>query len=74
VNCKLTTNSFWSFFVFNDLEIATSKILTQKKDAKFVELASVFSDYSTKLDFIIFDNSKTKWMELMEDDSNKTIH
>jgi len=51
-----------------------SRLLTQKKDAKFVELASVFSDYSTKLDLMIFDNSTTKWMELMEDDSNKTIH
>ena len=51
-----------------------SRLLTQKKDTKFVELASVFSDYSTKLDLMIFDNSTTKWMELMEDDSNKTIH
>ena len=51
-----------------------SRLLTQKQNDKCVELASVFSDYSTKLDLIIFDNSKTKWMELMEDDSNKTIH
>lgn len=51
-----------------------SRLLTQKKDTKFVELASVFSDYSTKLDVMIFDNSTTKWMELMEDDSNKTVH
>jgi len=51
-----------------------SRLLTQKEDAKCVELASVFNDYSTKLDIIIFDNSKTKWMELMENDSNKTVH
>ena len=51
-----------------------SRLLTQKEDAKCVELASVFDDYSTKLDIIIFDNSKTNWMELMENDSNKTVH
>ena len=51
-----------------------SRLLTQKKDTKFVELATLFNDYSYKLDVMIFDNSTTKWMELMEDDSNKTIH
>ena len=51
-----------------------SRLLTQKEDAKCVELASVFDEYSTKLDIIIFDKSKTKWMELMENDSNKTVH
>ena len=51
-----------------------SRLLRQKKGTQFIELASVFSDYSTKLDLMIFDNSKTKWMELMENETNNTIH
>ena len=51
-----------------------SRLLTQRKGSKFVELASLFNDYSYKLDVLISENSKTKWMDLMEKKSDETIH
>jgi len=37
-------------------------------------LASVFANYSSKLDLIICDNSTSKWMRLMEDKAKATVH
>ena len=51
-----------------------SRLLQQKKGERFVELASMFNDYSHQLDIQIFDNGQTKWMDLMEKNSNRTIH
>ena len=44
-----------------------SKLLQQKNTTQMTELASVFANYSTKLDLIICDNSTSKWMRLMEE-------
>ena len=43
-----------------------SRLLTQRKGNRFVELATLFNDYSYKLDVLITENSKTKWMDMME--------
>ena len=45
-----------------------------KNTAQMTELASVFANYSTKLDLIICDNSTSKWMRLMEDNAKATVH
>jgi len=50
-----------------------SKLLQQKNTTQMTELASVFSNYSTKLDLIICDNSTSKWMRLMEDKAKATV-
>ena len=51
-----------------------SKVLQQKNTSKMMKLASVFATYSTKLDLMICDNSTSKWMKLMNDKSNTTVH
>ena len=51
-----------------------SKLLQQKNTTQMTELASVFANYSTKLDLIICDNSTSKWMRLMEDKTKATVH
>ena len=51
-----------------------SKVLQQKNTSKMMELASVFATYSTKLDLMICDNNTSKWMKLMNDKSNTTVH
>jgi len=51
-----------------------SKLLQQKNTTQMTELASVFANYSTKLDLIICDNSTSKWMRLMEDKAKATVH
>ena len=51
-----------------------SILLKQKKQSHYYTLANEFSDYSNKLDLLIFDNSKTKWIERMEKEESKTLH
>ena len=48
--------------------------LKQKKQSHYYTLANEFSDYSNKLDLLIFDNSKTKWMDRMEKEESTTLH
>ena len=51
-----------------------SKLLQQKDTIQMTELASVFANYSTKLDLLICDNSTSKWMRLMEEKAKATVH
>ena len=54
-----------------------SKLLQQKNTTKMIELASVFTTYSTKLDLMICDNSTSKWMKQMNERTEiaeKTVH
>ena len=54
-----------------------SKLLKQKNTTKMIELASVFTTYSTKLDLMICDNSTSKWMKQMNERTEKaeqTVH
>ena len=47
---------------------------TLSNTTQMAELASVFANYSTKLDLIICDNSTSKWMRLMEEKAKATVH
>ena len=49
-----------------------SKLLQKKKTTKMIELASVFTTYSTKLDLMICDNSTSKWMKQMNERTERT--
>ena len=51
-----------------------SKLLQQKNTTKMIELASVFTTYSTKLDLMICDNSTSKWMKQMNERTETTVH
>ena len=51
-----------------------SKLLQQKNTTKMIELASVFTTYSTKLDLMICDNSTSKWMKQMNEKTERTVH
>jgi len=51
-----------------------STLLQQKNQHQYSVLAKEFSAYSSQLDTLIFNNSKTKWLELMEEDKERTIH
>jgi len=51
-----------------------SRLLNQKADRKYTDIASVFSEHSLKLDTLIFNNSTTKWMNLLEEEKTETTH
>jgi hypothetical protein len=51
-----------------------STLLQQKNQHQYSVLAKEFSAYSSQLDTLIFNNSKTKWLELMEEDKERTLH
>ena len=51
-----------------------STLLQQKNQHQYTVLAKEFSAYSSQLDTLIFNNSKTKWLEIMEEDKERTIH
>jgi hypothetical protein len=51
-----------------------SKLLQQKNTTKMIELASVFTNYSNKLDLMICDNSTSKWMKRMNERTERTVH
>ena len=51
-----------------------STLLRQKNQRHCSVLAKEFSVYSSQLDTLIFNNSKTKWLELMEEDKERTLH
>ena len=51
-----------------------SKLIQTTYPNKHIDLTNSFDEYATRIDNMIFSNSKTKWLKQLEQSNDNTIH